>query len=102
MDLEGLMEYCMAKIIGGAECLYCSRRFSGPAACQQHMRDCAHCRLPMDVGGGELMDEYAEFFDLDAKDAKSGWLAEGVEMLPSGGECIMSRGCSHGGLLSGL
>jgi pre-60S factor REI1 len=93
-DLEGLMNYCMTKVLGGAECLYCNRKFRSIQACQQHMRDLGHCKLPIDVDGGDRMEEYGEFYDLDAKFESNPWFKEGVEVLPTGG--ALPRDCSLG------
>lgn len=58
VDLKGLLNYVAQRIQLGCLCLYCSKEFKSPQACQQHMIDMAHCRINMDDE-----EEYLDFYD---------------------------------------
>lgn len=58
VDLKGLQAYIAERIQIGQLCLFCSKSFKDPTACQQHMIDKGHCMMNM-----EDEDEYVDFYD---------------------------------------
>uniref|UniRef100_A0A1I7XJU7 C2H2-type domain-containing protein n=1 Tax=Heterorhabditis bacteriophora TaxID=37862 RepID=A0A1I7XJU7_HETBA len=63
VDEEGLLKYLGMKVGAGRCCIFCPdrrSRFNSVTACQAHMRDKEHCKVPRD---SESMLEFAEYYD---------------------------------------
>ena len=68
-DVQGLIKYCVAKVHLGRICIYCNKAFSSTQGCKMHMREMAHCRLP--ISDEEMFyEEYGEFYDFTEANAE--------------------------------
>ena len=67
VDLEGLLEVLLSKVVA-CQCLFgCSRKvYDSPQAAQQHMIDANHCRVLYD---DEHAEEYEDFYDYTERDS---------------------------------
>lgn len=61
VDVEGCVLYLCEKVKNRRTCLYCGRIFRSFAACQQHMIDKRHCKVPYDTD--DQVAELASFYD---------------------------------------
>lgn len=61
VDVDGCVLYLCEKVKNRRTCLYCGRVFRSFAACQQHMIDKGHCKVPYDTD--DQVAELSSFYD---------------------------------------
>jgi hypothetical protein len=90
-DLPGLLTYLSEKVKLGCICLFCEQQFSQCQACQNHMVDKMHCKLPpLDDDDGDVAGELEDFYDYsnmetlsDEEDTELSFTAIGELILPN-------------------
>lgn len=90
-DLPGLLTYLSEKVKLGGVCLFCEQQFSQCQACQNHMIDKMHCKLPaLDSDDNDAADELEDFYDYsnmetfsDEEDGELNFTAIGELILPN-------------------